>query len=114
MLGVLMLLSFVFPLAGALMIRRYAWIGACAVMSAVVAVPVIYKLATNTNDPLGWGFALVLVFFPALIGVSLGALITALRRWRAGPGEVTILKSVLAAFFSIVSVGFALYAASDF
>ncbi|MFN3213332.1 MAG: hypothetical protein ACE37M_09525 [Henriciella sp.] len=114
MLGVLMLLSFVFPLAGALMIRRYAWIGACAAMSAMVAVPVIYKLATNTQDPMGWGFILVLVFFPALIGVTLGGLITALRRWRSGPGEVTLLKGLLAAFFSIISVGYALYAASDF
>ena len=114
MIGVLMLLSLIFPLVGALMIRRYTWIAACAVMSAIVAIPVIYKLVTGTYDPMGWGFAMVLVFLPALVGVSAGGLITALRRWRAGPGALKISNTLLAAFFSIISVGFALYAASDF
>ena len=37
MLGVMMLLSFILPLAGVLMIRRYAWIAAWAAMAAVTA-----------------------------------------------------------------------------
>ena len=114
MLGVMMLLSFVFPLAGVLMIRRYAWIAAWAAMAAIVAAPVIYKLVTQTYDPMGWGFILVLVILPAAIGAALGAAITAIRRWRSGPGDLTILNISLAAFFSITSVGFALLAASDF
>ena len=114
MLGVMMLLSFVFPLAGVLMIRRYAWIAACPAMAATVAVPVIYKLVTQTYDPMGWGFVLVLVILPAGIGAALGASITAFRRWQSGPGDLTVLNISLAAFFSITSLGFALLAASDF
>ena len=114
MIGVIMLLSFTLPLLGALMIRRYAWIGACAAMSAIVAVPVIYKLVTRTYDPMGWGFALVLVFWPALAGVSLGALITALRRRHSGPGELKGLNGALAAVLSLISVSFALWVAVDF
>lgn len=114
MLGVMMLLSFIFPLVGVLMIRRYAWIAACVAMAAIVAAPVIYKLVTQTYDPMGWGFVLVLVLLPAAIGTALGAFITAFRRWRAGPGDLTVLNLSLAAFFSIVSVGFAFLAASDF
>ena len=114
MIGGMMELSFVFPLVGVLMVRRYAWIAAWAAAAAGVAALVIYKLVTQTYDPMGWGFVLVLVILPAGIGAGLGALITAFRRWRSGPGELTVLNISLAAFFSIVSVGFAFYAASDF
>lgn len=114
MLGVMMLLSFVFPLAGVLMIRRYTWIAVWAVLAATVAAPVIYKLVTQTYDPMGWGFVLVLVILPAGVGAALGALLTAFRRWRSGPGDLTLLNISLAAFFSIISFGFALLAASDF
>ena len=114
MLGVMMLLSFILPLAGVLMIRRYAWIAAWAAMAAIVAAPVIYKLVTQTYDPMGWGFTRVLVILPAAIGAARGAAITAFRRWRSGPGDLTTLNISLAAFFSITSVGFALLAASDF
>lgn len=114
MLGVIMLLSFIFPLAGVLMIRRYAWIAAWAAMAAIVAAPVLYKLVTETHDPMGWGFVMVLVFLPAAAGAALGAAITAFRRWQSGPGDLKILNISLAAFFSITSVGFALLAASDF
>lgn len=114
MLGVMMLLSFVFPFVGVLMIRRYAWIAAYAAMAAIVAAPVIYKLLTQTYDPMGWGFVLVLVILPAGIGAALGASITAVRRWRSGPGDLTVLNISLGGVFSIISVGFALMAASDF
>lgn len=114
MIGVLILLSFMVPLVSALLIRRYAWIGACAAMSAMVAGPVIHKLVTRTYDPMGWGFALVLVFYPAAAGVTLGALITAVRRAQAGPGELTGLNVSLAALLSVTSVGFGLLVASDF
>ena len=114
MLGVIMLLSFIFPLTGVLMIRRYAWIAAWAAMAAIVGAPVIYKLITQTYDPMGWGFVMVLVFLPAAIGAALGAAITAFRRWRSGPGNFTVMNVSLAAFFSITSVGFMFLAASDF
>ncbi|MEO0606754.1 MAG: hypothetical protein AAFY82_00875 [Pseudomonadota bacterium] len=114
MIGVVMLLSFLAPLVAALMIRRYAWIGACAALSAIVAVPVIYKLVTRTFDPMGWGFALLLVFWPAAAGVMLGALVTAFRRARAGPGELKVLNVGLAVLLSVMSAGFALLVASDF
>lgn len=114
MIAILMLLSFAVPLAGALMIRRYSWIGVCAVMAMIVATPVIQKLVSSSYDPMGWGFALVLVFWPAAIGVSLGALITALRRWRAGPGDLTLLNISLALILSVASLSFGLLVASDF
>ena len=114
MLGVMMLLSFVFPLAGVLMIRRYAWIAAWAAVAASGAAVVLYKLVTQTYDPMGWGFVLVLVILPAGIGAGLGALITAFRRWRSGPGELKLINVSLAAFFSIISVAFVFFAASDF
>ena len=96
MLGVMMLLSFAIPLAGALAIRRYAWLGAWAGVSAIVAMPVLYKLATGNIDPMGWGFALVLVFVPAAAGAALGSLITYLRRARMGAGEIKIVNIALA------------------
>jgi hypothetical protein len=113
MLGVMMLLSFAIPLVGALAIRRYWWIGAWAGVSAVVAVPVLYKLITQTYDPMGWGFIFVLIFLPAAIGSALGAAITALRRWRAGPGEVTVVNTILAVSFTVATISLGLLMAAD-
>lgn len=114
MLGVIMILSFAIPLMGALAIRRYAWIGIWAALASVVAVPVIYKLATNSYDPMGWGFVLVLVFWPAAIGSVLGGAITAFRRWKSGPGELSALKIVWAVALSALSVGLGLMFGLDF
>ena len=72
MLGVMMFLSFLVPLIGALAIRRYAWIGIWAGLSTVVAVPVLLKLYNHTYDPMGWGFVFVLFFLPAAVGSSIG------------------------------------------
>ena len=114
MLGVMMLISFAVPLAGALMIRRYTWVGICAGLMAVVAAPVIQKLVNNSYDPMGWGFVLILVFWPAAAGTTLGGLITAFRRWRSGPGPVQALNVIFAVLLAGVSVWFGLWAASDF
>jgi len=113
MLGVLMLLSFLVPLIGALAIRRYAWIGAWAGISAIVAVPVLYKLATHTYDPMGWGYVFVLVFLPAAFGSALGMGITALRRWRQGPGDITALNLILAVSFAAITLSLGLLWAGD-
>ena len=114
MIGVLMLLSFSLPLAATLAVRRYLWIGVCAVLVAVVAVPVLYKVATGTHDPMGWGFAMVLVFMPALIGSTIGGAITAFRRWRMGPGPITALNISLAVILAAISFGFGLWVAMDY
>lgn len=114
MLGVIMILSFVIPLMGALAIRRYAWIGVWAGLAAMVAVPVLYKLATNTYDPMGWGYVLVLVFWPAALGSLLGGAVSAIRRARAGPGELTALNIGWAILLSGASVGLGLMFALDF
>ena len=114
MLGVMMLLSFAVPLAGALMIRRFAWVGICAGLMTVVAIPVIQKLATNSYDAMGWGFVIILVFLPAAAGTILGGLITAFRRWKSGPGPVQALNVSFAVLLAGVSVWFGLWAALDF
>ena len=114
MIGVLMLLSFIVPLGGALAIRRYTWLGVCAALTAVVALPVFYKVTTNTMDPMGWGFAMVLVFMPALAGTGLGSLITGLRRWRAGPGPLNAFNLIFGLGLAALATGFGLLVASDF
>ncbi|MEL6860669.1 MAG: hypothetical protein AAGL11_02440 [Pseudomonadota bacterium] len=114
MLGVMMLISFAVPLAAALMIRRYTWAGICAGLMALVAIPVIHKLATNSYDAMGWGFVMILVFMPAAAGTVLGGLITAFRRWKSGPGPVQLLNIGFATLLAGLSVWFGLWAASDF
>lgn len=114
MLGVLMLLSFAVPFSGTLAIRRYTWLGVCAALTAIVAIPVVYKVTTNSMDPMGWGFAMVLVFMPALIGTGLGGLITALRRWRGGPGPLNAFNVVFGLAMAALATGFGLLVASDF
>ena len=113
MLGVLLLLSFFVPLIGALAIRRYWWIGAWAGVSAVVAVPVLYKLQTGTYDPMGWGYIFVLVFVPAALGSALGMAITALRRKLQGPGEVQAINMILAGAFAVATISLGLMMAAD-
>lgn len=113
MLGVMMLLSFAIPLVGALAIRRYWWIGVWTGVSVVVATPVLYKLITHTYDPMGWGFILVLVFLPAAIGSALGLIITALRRWLAGPGSISQLNMGVAAAFAAMTVFLGLVMSAD-
>ena len=114
MLGLLMLLSFAVPLSGALAIRRYTWLGVCAALTALVAIPVIYKVTTNSMDPMGWGFVMVLVFMPALAGVTVGAAITAFRRWRGGPGPLNAFNVILGLAMAALAAGFGLLVASDF
>ena len=114
MLGVMMLLSYSFPLAAALTIRRYFWIGVCALLAAIVATPVLYKVATASHDPMGWGFAMVLVFLPALLGTAIGSAINAVLRWRMGPGQLTAWNVIPAALLSAISVWFGLWVAIDF
>lgn len=106
MLGVIMLFSFLFPLAGTLAIRRYRWIAAWAVMAAMICAAILYKVSAGLHDPMGWGIVFVLVFMPAAIGSALGAAITAFRRWRMGPGELTALNMGLAASWSLITLGF--------
>ncbi len=113
MLGVLMLLSFLVPLVGALAIRRYWWTGAWAAVSAVVAAPVLNKLITHTYDPMGWGFLLVLVFLPAAIGSALGIAVTALRRRLSGPGAIAPLNIGIAAGFAAMTVFLGLVFSTD-
>lgn len=104
MLGVMMILSFLIPLAGALAIRRYAWIGIWSGVSAIVAAPVLYKLAIGNVDPMGWGFVLVLIFMPAAAGTALGSAVNAGLRWRMGPGKVTPLNIGLAIVWSVLTL----------
>lgn len=111
MIALLMIFSFAVPLAAALMIRRYAWVGICAALVAVVAWPVLTKVISSTQDPLGWGFAMVLVFLPAAAGAGLGCAITAFRRWRSGPGNIGPVNLVLGAVLSAASVAWGLYVA---
>nr|WP_070960757.1 hypothetical protein [Hyphomonas sp. Mor2] len=113
MLGVLMLLSFLIPLIGALAIRRYAWVAAWAGVSAIVAVPVLYKLMSRTYDPMGWGFVFVLVFLPAALGSGLGMAITALRRRLQGPGEIEVINKILAGAFAVSTISLGLILAGD-
>lgn len=113
MLGVLMLLSFLVPLIGALAIRRYKWVAAWAAVSGVIAVPVLHKLYTHTYDPMGWGYVFVLIFLPAAIGSGLGMAITALRRWRQGPGDVTALNLILAVSFAAITLSLGLLWAGE-
>ena len=113
MLGVIMLLSFLIPLIGALAIRRYWWIGAWTGVSAVVAAPVLYKLITHSYDPMGWGFVIVLVFLPAAIGAALGLVITALRRRLSGPGTLSPLNIGLAGGFGAMTIVLGLVFAAD-
>ena len=114
MLGLMMLLSSAVPFSGALAIRRYSWLGVCAGLTALVAVPVTYKVTTNSMDPMGWGFVMVLVFMPALAGVGLGAAVTAFRRWRAGPGSLNAFNLIFGIAMAVLATGFGLFAASDF
>jgi|GEM_PF-5442595 len=113
MLGVLMLFSFLIPLAGALAIRRFAWVGAWFGVSAIVAAPVLYKLATRTYDPMGWGFVIVLIFMPAAAGSALGMSVTSLRRWASGPGDVSMLNVILAIIWTSLTIGLGLFMASE-
>ena len=87
MLGVMMLLSFIVPLVGALAIRRFAWVGIWAGVSAMVAAPVLHKLFNHTYDPMGWGFIFVLIFLPAAAGSGLGMAITAAPTLASGTGR---------------------------
>lgn len=80
---------------------------------AIVAVPVVYKLATGTHDPMNWGFTVALVFLPAAAGSVLGGAVTALRRWRLGPSELTMLNLIAAAMWAIICVGLGLFFAFD-
>ena len=113
MLGVMMLLSFAIPLAGGLAIRRYAWLGAWAGVSAIVAMPVLYKLATGNIDPMGWGFVFVLFFLPVAVGSAIGMAVTALRRWRQGPGNLTALNLILAVALAVITLSVGLMMAGD-
>ena len=113
MLGVMMFLSFLVPLIGALAIRRYAWIGIWAGLSTVVAVPVLLKLYNHTYDPMGWGFVFVLFFLPAAVGSAIGMAVTALRCWRQGPGHLTALNLILAAALAVITLSVGLMMAGD-
>lgn len=113
MLGVMLLLSFLVPLVGAMAIRRYAWIGVWAGLAAVVAVPVLHKLYNHTYDPMGWGFVFVLFFLPAAIGSAIGMAVTALRRWRQGPGNLTAINMILAAALAVITLSAGLMMAGD-
>lgn len=113
MLGVMMLLSFFVPLVGALAIRRFAWVGIWAGVSAMVAAPVLHKLYNHTYDPMGWGFIFVLIFLPAAAGSALGMAITALRRWLQGPGAITVTHKIVAASFALISLTGGLLMAGD-
>lgn len=114
MLGLIMIFSFAAPLAAALSIRRYTWIGICLALVALVAIPVLTKVISNSQDPMGWGFAMVLVFVPALVGAGLGSLITGLRRWRSGPGKLSPVNMGLGGILSAAAVAWGLFVASDF
>ena len=113
MLGVMMFLSFLVPLIGALAIRRYAWICIWASLSTLVAVPVLLKLYNHTYDPMGWGFVFVLFFLPAAVGSAIGMAVTALRRWRQGLGDLTALNLILAVALAVITLSVGLMMAGD-
>ncbi len=108
MIAILILLSFLVPLLGALAIRRYWWIGVWTGVTAIVGLPVVYKLVTGTHDPMGWGFVFILVFLPAAFGSVLGSIATALRRRLLGPGEIHAINSILAGSLAAITISLGL------
>ena len=113
MLGVIMALSFVFPFAGSLAIRRFQWIGAWLGLILALAGLVVFKISDGAYDEAAFGFMMVLVFLPTAIGATLGSGLNAFRRWRMGPGELATLNIILAIIWTFVTVWWAILMTGD-
>lgn len=108
MLGVLAVLSFVFPLIGSLAVRRFSWVGICLGAVALMTAGTYYVITTSNSDTIAPGDLTILLSIPAIIGSGLGCLINVFIRIAKGAGELKPINLTVATLWGLTMGGFGL------